>query len=50
MLKERTTFEIMDATTVGLEGNDLVLGKHSGRHALQERAARSWASRSTGRR
>jgi 2-isopropylmalate synthase len=35
VLKERTTFEIMDATTVGLEGNDLVLGKHSGRHALR---------------
>src|SRR4051795_3051772 len=25
----------MDATTVGLEGNDIVLGKHSGRHALR---------------
>src|SRR5215208_3542509 len=35
VLKERTTFEIMEATTVGLEGNDLVLGKHSGRHALK---------------
>jgi 2-isopropylmalate synthase len=35
VLKERTTFEIMDATSVGLEGNDLVLGKHSGRHALR---------------
>ena len=38
VLKERTTYEIMDATTVGLEGNDLVLGKHSGRHALRKRA------------
>ena len=28
-------FEIMDARTIGLEGNDLVLGKHSGRHALR---------------
>jgi 2-isopropylmalate synthase len=36
VLKERTTYEIMDARTVGLEGNDLVLGKHSGRHALQQ--------------
>ena len=35
VLKERSTYEIMDATTVGLEGNDLVLGKHSGRHALR---------------
>src|SRR5256714_15385347 len=35
VLKERTTYEIMDATTVGLEANSLVLGKHSGRHALR---------------
>src|SRR4051795_10466833 len=35
VLKERSTYEIMDATTVGLEGNDIVLGKHSGRHALR---------------
>ncbi len=36
VLKERTTYEIMDATTVGLNSNSLVLGKHSGRHALSE--------------
>ena len=36
VLKERTTFEIMDATTVGLDANSIVLGKHSGRHALQQ--------------
>lgn len=36
VLKERTTFEIMDATTVGLDANQIVLGKHSGRHALQQ--------------
>jgi 2-isopropylmalate synthase len=35
VLKERSTYEIMDATSVGLEANQLVLGKHSGRHALQ---------------
>jgi 2-isopropylmalate synthase len=35
VLKDRSTYEIMDATTVGLAGNDLVLGKHSGRHALK---------------
>ena len=35
MLKERTTYEIMDATTIGLETNAIVLGKHSGRHALR---------------
>jgi 2-isopropylmalate synthase len=36
VLKERTTYEIMDATTVGLDSNSLVLGKHSGRHALRD--------------
>jgi 2-isopropylmalate synthase len=35
VLKERSTYEIMDATTVGLDANSLVLGKHSGRHALR---------------
>ena len=36
VLKERTTFEIMDARTVGLDANQIVLGKHSGRHALRQ--------------
>jgi len=36
VLKERTTYEIMDATTVGLDANSIVLGKHSGRHALAQ--------------
>jgi 2-isopropylmalate synthase len=36
VLKERTTYEIMDATTVGLDANTIVLGKHSGRHALKQ--------------
>src|SRR5215213_11481818 len=36
VLKERTTHEIMDATEVGLESNSIVLGKHSGRHALKD--------------
>jgi 2-isopropylmalate synthase len=36
VLKERTTYEIMDATEVGLESNAIVLGKHSGRHALRD--------------
>ncbi len=35
VLKERSTYEIMDATTVGLATNSIVLGKHSGRHALR---------------
>jgi 2-isopropylmalate synthase len=36
VLKERATYEIMDATTVGLRSNSIVLGKHSGRHALSK--------------
>lgn len=40
MLKERTTYEIMDPTDVGWDGTKLVLGKHSGRagfrNALRE--------------
>ena len=47
VLKERTTYEIMDATTVGLEANSIVLGKHSGRHALQQ-ALEDLGFRSTG--
>src|SRR5215218_6232719 len=36
VLKERSTYEIMDATTVGNDANQIVLGKHSGRHALRQ--------------
>jgi len=36
-LKERTTYEIMDPTSVGIPSSRLVLGKHSGRHALRDR-------------
>src|ERR687896_703020 len=36
VLKERSTYEIMEAATVGVDGNDIVLGKHSGRHALRQ--------------
>jgi len=36
VLKERSTYEIMDARSVGVDdANQLVLGKHSGRHALK---------------
>ena len=38
MLKERTTYEIMRPEDVGLDKTDLVLGKHSGRAALADRA------------
>ncbi|MDO5308431.1 MAG: 2-isopropylmalate synthase [Planctomycetia bacterium] len=37
VLKERTTYEIMSAESVGFVKNDLVLGKHSGRAALADR-------------
>jgi len=36
-LKERTTYEIIDPKTVGVPESKLVLGKHSGRHALRSR-------------
>lgn len=34
VLMDATTYEIMDATSVGWESNRIVLGKHSGRHAF----------------
>jgi 2-isopropylmalate synthase len=37
-LKERTTYEIIEPHTVGVPETKLVLGKHSGRHALHKRA------------
>ncbi len=40
MLKDRTTYEIMVPEDVGLSGTELVLGKHSGRHALGAHLAR----------
>ena len=38
MLKERSTYEIMRPEDVGLAKTDLVLGKHSGRAALADKA------------
>lgn len=35
MLENPLNYEIMDPLSVGLEKSELVLGKHSGRHALQ---------------
>ena len=37
VLKERSTYGIMDARSIGLANNSLVMGKHSGRHALRVR-------------
>jgi 2-isopropylmalate synthase len=39
VLKNRLTYEIMDAETVGLDSSELVLGKHSGRHAFRTKLA-----------
>src|SRR5262245_40860090 len=37
MLKNRNTYEIMKPEDVGLSRTELVLGKHSGRHALRQK-------------
>ena len=39
MLKHQTTYEIMKPEDVGVNQTQLVLGKHSGRHALRNRLA-----------
>jgi 2-isopropylmalate synthase len=37
MIKDRRTYEIMKPEDVGVPASTLVLGKHSGRHAVQKR-------------
>ncbi|OQX80194.1 MAG: 2-isopropylmalate synthase [Candidatus Omnitrophica bacterium 4484_70.1] len=37
ILKKRITYEIINPSEVGIEKTQLVLGKHSGRHALRKR-------------
>ncbi len=37
VLKKRSTYEIMDPHEVGISSSQLVLGKHSGRHAFGDR-------------
>jgi len=37
VLKEKLTYEIMTPESVGIPTSHIVLGKHSGRHALRER-------------
>ncbi|MCM8771668.1 MAG: 2-isopropylmalate synthase [Candidatus Omnitrophica bacterium] len=37
ILKHRLTYEIIDPKMIGIPKSELVLGKHSGRHALRER-------------
>jgi 2-isopropylmalate synthase len=38
-LKNRATYEIIDPQSVGVPEGRLILGKHSGRHALKQRCA-----------
>ena len=40
MLAERTTYEVMDPVELGYDGSRLVLGKHSGRHAVADALAK----------
>lgn len=37
VLADKRTYEIMDAQSVGMPSNSIVLGKHSGKHALAAR-------------
>ncbi|MDR1734521.1 MAG: 2-isopropylmalate synthase [Oscillospiraceae bacterium] len=37
VLAEKTTYEIMTPESIGVPKNSLVLGKHSGRHAFEQR-------------
>ena len=39
VLAERTTYEIMTPQSIGIPKNKMVLGKHSGRHAFDDRLA-----------
>ena len=40
VLADKRTYEIMDAEAVGMPANSIVLGKHSGKHAVAARAKR----------
>lgn len=37
VLKERTTYEIMNPASIGIVNEGIVLGKHSGKHAFKQR-------------
>jgi len=37
VLKEKVTYEIMTPESIGKEQSELILGKHSGRHAVRDR-------------
>lgn len=40
ILKKRATYEIMRPEDIGIDGSELVLGKHSGRHAIMDRLSK----------
>src|SRR6185295_2018519 len=40
VLSDRETYEIIDASTVGQEAAQIVMGKHSGRHAFADTLAK----------
>jgi len=40
ILKKRSTYEIMRPEDIGIDGSQLVLGKHSGRHAIMDRLSK----------
>ncbi|HUR17830.1 MAG TPA: 2-isopropylmalate synthase [Acidimicrobiales bacterium] len=40
VLADASTYEIIDADSVGQEGSQIVLGKHSGRHAFRDTLAK----------
>src|SRR5205085_1792708 len=40
VLADRSTYEIIDANAVGQVGSQIVLGKHSGRHAFKDTPAK----------
>lgn len=37
VLKDKRTYEILDSELIGLTGSQMVLGKHSGRHAFRKK-------------
>jgi len=41
VLKERSTYEVIDPRLVGRDDSVILLGKHSGRHALKVEAENS---------
>src|SRR5215813_2482177 len=47
-LKEKSTYEIIDPKSVGVPEGKLILGKHSGRHALKQRCEQLGYSLSKG--